>query len=206
MEVVAHVFSCSSFTLVLLSRFFPIQKEITQNNDRFTELHSKTRQLDINYKDKDKEDVATRDDMEVVFEDKYTASAEPYPEICLKTMTFEKQLRMAHMVPENVEIELFLVLLADHLPAYIWHTASLVAKLYTKKQDSTAALSTEIHQQRLELEMQVVALEEQVRSHGRTAGQGDHINNTEMEEEEVKLFLLYTIDYNQNKHPIIQCT
>ncbi|KAF9287383.1 hypothetical protein BGZ74_001085 [Mortierella antarctica] len=88
-----------------------IQEEIMQNNDRFTELHSKIRQLDTKYKIKDKEvnstknkdDVATRDDMEVVFEDKYTAAYE--------IMTFKKQpraVKKVYMVAENVEIEVLL--------------------------------------------------------------------------------------------------
>lgn len=39
----------------------------------------------------------------------------------------------------------------------------------------------------------------------RTAGQGDYINHAELEEEDVKLFPWYAIDFNQNKRPIMQC-
>ncbi|KAG0340576.1 hypothetical protein BG005_003166 [Podila minutissima] len=163
-----------------------IQEEITQNKDRFTELHSKIRQLDTNYKIKDqevnsaknKEDVATCDDMEVVFEDKYTAAYEVFTEIYSKSMTFKKQSRTVekvYMVAENVEIELLLCGEGFNHQLIIYRhtssaTASLVVKLYAKKQDSagnpvgeTKELA-EIRLQQLELEMQAVALEEPIRS------------------------------------------
>ncbi|KAG0312139.1 hypothetical protein BG000_006391, partial [Podila horticola] len=64
--------------------FQETQKEITQNNKDLLELRGKIRQLDNDYKTKDqevnsaknKEDVVARDDMEVIFEDKFHAPAE----------------------------------------------------------------------------------------------------------------------------------
>ncbi|KAF9392178.1 hypothetical protein CPB97_003503 [Podila verticillata] len=132
--------------------FQDTQKEITQNNKDLLELCGKIRQLHIDYKAKDqivnsaknKEDVATRDDMEVVFEDKYTAAAEPYPEIYPRTMTFKKQPRTVekvHMVCENVEIEQALGGEGVNHWKIIYRrtsgaAASLVVKLYARKQDS----------------------------------------------------------------------
>ncbi|KAG0318010.1 hypothetical protein BG000_004360, partial [Podila horticola] len=176
----------SELKWLALNDFQDVQKEIIQNNNRLAALHSKICQLDIDYKIKDqevnsaknKEDVAARDDMEVVFEDKFHAPAEAYPEIYSKTMTFKKQPRTVekvHMVAENVKIELALGGEGFDNWMVIYRrtsraAASLVVKLYAKKQDSAGNLVgetkelTEIRLQRLELEMQVVALEEQILS------------------------------------------
>ncbi|KAF8924887.1 hypothetical protein BGZ52_007621, partial [Haplosporangium bisporale] len=86
--------------------FQDTQKEIIQNNKDLLELRDKIRQFHIDYKAKDqvinsatnKEDVTTRDDMEVVFKDKYTVAAESYPEIHSRTMTFKKQPRAVEKV------------------------------------------------------------------------------------------------------------
>ncbi|KAF9200824.1 hypothetical protein BGZ59_003071, partial [Podila verticillata] len=76
--------------------------------------------------------------------DKYTAAAEPYPEIHSRTMTFKKQPRAVekvHMVCENVEIEQAFGGEGFNHWKIIYHrtsgaAASLVVKLYAKKQDS----------------------------------------------------------------------
>ncbi|KAG0075850.1 hypothetical protein BGZ93_011144 [Podila epicladia] len=166
--------------------FQETQKEITQNNKDLLDLRGKIRQLDIDYKTKDqevnwaknKEDVATRDDMEVVFEDKFHAPAEAYSEIYSKTMTFKKQPRTVekvHMVAENVEIEQALGGVGFNHWKIIYRrassaAASLVVKLYAKKQDSTGNLVGEteelakIRRERLDLEKQLAAVEERIRS------------------------------------------
>ncbi|KAF9277933.1 hypothetical protein BGZ74_003227, partial [Mortierella antarctica] len=166
--------------------FQDTQKEITQNNKDLLELHSKIRQLGLDYKNKDqemhnakkKQGVAMRDDMEVIFEDKFTAAADPYPEISSQIMIFEKQPRMVekvHMVAGNVEIELFLGGEGSYYWMVIYHrtsgaAASLVVKLYAKKQDSagnpvgeTEELS-KIRRERLDLEKQLALVEERIRS------------------------------------------
>ncbi|KAG0334615.1 hypothetical protein BG005_004824, partial [Podila minutissima] len=143
----------SELKWLTLNDFQDIQKEITHNNDRFTELQSKIRQLGLDYRNmdqevhnaKNKEDVATCDDMEVIFKDKFMAAAAFYPEIYSNTMIFEKQPRMVekvHMVAENVEIELALGGEGFNHWMIVYHrtsgaAASLVVKLYAKKQDST---------------------------------------------------------------------
>ncbi|KAF9327194.1 hypothetical protein BG006_009467, partial [Podila minutissima] len=166
--------------------FQDTQKEITQNNKGCVELRSKIRQLGLDYKTKNqevnsaknKEDVATRDDMEVVFEDKFTAAAEPYPEIYSKTMTFKKQPRMVekvHMVADNVEIEQELGGEGfNHWKIIYRHktgaAASLVVKLYAKKHDSAGNPVGEteelakIRHERLDLEKQLAVVEERIRS------------------------------------------
>ncbi|KAG0348332.1 hypothetical protein BG005_011606, partial [Podila minutissima] len=128
---------------------------------------------------KNKENFATRDDMEIVFEDKFTAAAEPYPEIYSKTMTFKKQPRTVekvHMVAENVEIEQELGGEGFNHWKIIYRrtssgaAASLVVKLYAKKQDSTGNPVGEteelakIRHERLDLEKQLAAVEERIRS------------------------------------------
>ncbi|KAF9274706.1 hypothetical protein BGZ74_004266, partial [Mortierella antarctica] len=159
--------------------FQDTQKEITQNNKDLLELRSKIRQLGLDYKTKDqevnsgknKEDFSTRDDMEIVFEDKFTAAAEPYPEIYSKTMTFKKQPRTiekVHMVAENVEIEQELggEGFKDHLPPQV----RCSCLLYAKKQDSAGNPVGEteelakIRRERLDLEKQLAAVEERIRS------------------------------------------
>ncbi|KAF9381035.1 hypothetical protein CPB97_007984, partial [Podila verticillata] len=164
--------------------FQDTQKEITQNNKDLLELKGKIRQLYIDYKAKDQvvntaknKDVVTRDDMEIVFEDKFTAAAEPYPEIHSRNMAFKKQPRMVekvHMVCENVEIEqIFGGEGFNHWMIIFRRTsgaaASLVVKLYAKKQDSagnpvgeTSELAA-IRLQRLDLEKQLAAVEERIR-------------------------------------------
>ncbi|KAG0092285.1 hypothetical protein BGZ92_010340 [Podila epicladia] len=166
--------------------FQETQKEITQNNKDLLELRRKIRQLDLDYKTQDqevnsaknKEDVATRDDMEIVFEDKFTAVAEPYPEIYSKTMTFKKQPRTVekvHMVAENVEIEQSLGGEGFNHWKIIYRrtsgaAASLVVKLYAKKQDSAGNPVGEneemakIRRERLDLEKQLAVVEERIRS------------------------------------------
>ncbi|KAF9325900.1 hypothetical protein BG006_010634, partial [Podila minutissima] len=166
--------------------FQDTQEEITQNNKDLLELRSKIRQLALDYKNKGqemhnakkKQDIAMCDDIEVIFEDKFMAAADPYPEISSQIMIFEKQPRMVekvHMVAENVEIELFL----GGEGSYYWmviyrHTsgaaASLVVKLYAKKQDSagnpvgeTEELS-KIRRERLDLEEQLAVVEERIQS------------------------------------------
>ncbi|KAF9368278.1 hypothetical protein CPB97_004767, partial [Podila verticillata] len=166
--------------------FEDTQKEIAQNNKGLLELRGKIRRLDIDYKAtdqvvnsaKNKEDVATRDDMDVVFEDKYTAATEPYPEIYSRTMNFEKQPRMidkVHMICENVEIELALGGEGFNHWMIIYRrtsgaAASFVVKLYARKQGSsgnpfgeTSKLAA-ICLQRLDLKKQLAAVEEHIRS------------------------------------------
>ncbi|KAG0026516.1 hypothetical protein BGZ81_006294, partial [Podila clonocystis] len=166
--------------------FQETQKENTQNNKDLLELRGKIRQLNLDYKTKDqevnsaksKEDVATRDDMEVVFEDTFSAAAEPYPEIYSKTMTFKQQPRMVekvHMVYENVEIEQALGGEGFNHWNIIYRrissaVASLVVKLYAKKQDSAGNPVGEteelakIRRERLDLEKQLSLVEERIRS------------------------------------------
>ncbi|KAF9309628.1 hypothetical protein BG003_009528, partial [Podila horticola] len=166
--------------------FQETQKEITQNNKDLLELRGKIRQLDLDYKTKDqevngaksKEDVATRDDMEVVFEDKFSADAAPYPEIYSKTMTFKKQPRTIEkvlMIAENVEIEQALGGEGFNHWKIIYRrmsgaAASLVVRLYAKKQDGAGNPVGEteelakIRRERLDLEKQLAAVEERIRS------------------------------------------
>ncbi|KAG0320739.1 hypothetical protein BG000_003458, partial [Podila horticola] len=140
-----------------IDAFHDAQREIDCNNDDLLELYGKIHQLDIDYKTKDqevnsaknKEDVATRDDMEIVFEDTFHAPSDVYPEIYSKTMTFKKQPRMiekVHMVAENVEIELTLG--GEGAGNFAGETKEL----------------NEIRAQRLELGKQLVVVDERNRS------------------------------------------
>ncbi|KAF9369973.1 hypothetical protein CPB97_003122 [Podila verticillata] len=131
--------------------FQPIQKDIIQNNRDLSAIRSKVSRLYAEYKNMDqvvngtkhKEDVATRDDMEVVFEDEYLASAEPYPRIYSRTMTFDKQPRTiekVHTVSENIEIEKILGGEGSNFCSVVYRrktpeAASLVVRLYSKKLD-----------------------------------------------------------------------
>ncbi|KAG0016159.1 hypothetical protein BGZ81_011368 [Podila clonocystis] len=128
------------------------QKEIVQNDKHRLKLRSQINSLSKEYKDMDQvvdstkntKDFASRDEMEVIFEDIFTAAAEPYPEIYSKTMTFKKQSRLikeVQMVYENVEIEQALGGEGFNHWKIIYRrtsgaAASLVVKLYAKKQDS----------------------------------------------------------------------
>ncbi|KAG0016157.1 hypothetical protein BGZ81_011366, partial [Podila clonocystis] len=175
----------TSLKWLTIDAFQDTQREINQNNWDLFELYSKIRQLNIAYRAKDqlvnsakKEDVATRADMEVVFEGKYSAAAKPYPEIYSRTMAFNKQQRMiekVHMVTENVEIELALggEGFDDWMIIYrrtSGAAASLAVKLYAKKQDSIGNPAGEtkeladIRAKRLRLEKQLVVIEERNRS------------------------------------------
>ncbi|KAG0357097.1 hypothetical protein BG005_003914 [Podila minutissima] len=166
--------------------FQDTQKEITQNKKDLLDLRRKIRQLGLDYKTKDqevnsaknKEDVTTRDDVEVIFEEKFTAAYEPYPEIYSKIMTFKKQPRTVekvHMVAENVEIEQAIGGEGFNHWKIIYRrtsgaAASLMVKLYAKKQDSTGNPVGEtvelakIRRERLDLEKQLAAVEERIRS------------------------------------------
>ncbi|KAF9323149.1 hypothetical protein BG006_001728 [Podila minutissima] len=166
--------------------FRNVEKEITQANKDLLELRGKISRLDLDYKTKDqevngaknKEEISTRDDMEIIFENKYMAAAEPYPEIDAKTMTFKKQARTiekVHMVCSNVEIEherggqgCDYWEIAFHRHAF--DAASFEVQLYARKQDCNdnpvgeTEEMADIRLQRLALEKQLVAVEEKIRS------------------------------------------
>ncbi|KAG0014533.1 hypothetical protein BGZ81_000410 [Podila clonocystis] len=128
------------------------KREIGTNKNEVLELRNQIRQLDIDYSTRDQvvnsdrfnEDIAVRDDMEIVFADEYTTAAEPYPNIISRTMTFEKQSRKVEkvqVVAENVEIEQVLGGEGFNYWMIIYRrktgaAASLVVKLYARKQDS----------------------------------------------------------------------
>ncbi|KAG0026314.1 hypothetical protein BGZ82_009539, partial [Podila clonocystis] len=153
------------------------KREIGTNKNEVLELSNKIHQLDIDYNTRDhvvnsdrfNEDITVRDDMEIVFADEYKTAAEPDPKIISRSMTFGKQSRKVEkvqVVAENVEIEQALGGEGFNHWMIIYRretgaAASLVVKLYARKQDSAGNPvgetrdMTETRQQREMLEVEL---------------------------------------------------
>ncbi|KAG0339541.1 hypothetical protein BG004_006772 [Podila humilis] len=166
--------------------FQDTQKEITKNNNDLLELRNKIRQFDIDYKEKDKvvnaaknkEDASTRDDMEVVFHEKFSYEEEKHTEIYSRTMTFKKQARTIEKVlllSSNMIIEQNLGGEGFNHWKIIYRRKDrkeswIEVKIYAKKQDGAGNPMSEspemanIRRQKLELEKQLAVVEERIRS------------------------------------------
>ncbi|KAF9309952.1 hypothetical protein BG003_009118 [Podila horticola] len=166
--------------------FQETQKEITKNNDELLEIRNKIRELDNNYKAKDlavnsaqiQKDAASRDDLEIVFKERFDFDKVQFTEIYSRTMTFKKQARQI----EEVSIEKHNVVIEQALGGKgcnhwkiiyrreNFEPGSLEVILYAKKPGSDGTLVgetkelTDIRLQRAELEKQLVKVEERIRS------------------------------------------
>ncbi|KAF9371686.1 hypothetical protein CPB97_001781, partial [Podila verticillata] len=162
--------------------FQDTQKEIAQNNKDLFEFRSKICLLNIDYKAKDqvvnraksKEDIASHNDMEPIFEKK--RSIEPFPTIYSPTMVFNEQPRTiekVELVCTNIEIEKTFGGEGFNHWRIIYRrkgfaSASLVVKLYAKKQASNSFDETNdmtaIRHQREEFEIKLGIVQDRLRN------------------------------------------
>ncbi|KAG0076091.1 hypothetical protein BGZ92_002584 [Podila epicladia] len=166
--------------------FQETQKEITKNNNELMVIRSKIRELDNDYKNKDQvvnsaqiqKDPSIRDDLEVVFHEKFDFEDVNFTEIHSKIMTFKKQERMIEDISiqsNNVAIEQSLGGKGCNHWKIIYRRSnfkagSLAVTLYARKHGSNGALVgetkelTDIRLKRAELEKQMTEIEERIRS------------------------------------------
>ncbi|KAF9368493.1 hypothetical protein CPB97_004551, partial [Podila verticillata] len=166
--------------------FQETQKEITKINSESLEIRSKIRKLDSDYKAMDQQmnaaqiqkDASSRDDLEVIHQEKYDVEKEHYAEDSSQFMELKKQARQIEevsIVNNNVNIEHSFGGKGCSYWKIIYRRknfdpASLVVTLYAKKQGSNGTLlgetreMTDIRLQRAELEKQLEVVDERIRS------------------------------------------
>ncbi|KAG0348333.1 hypothetical protein BG005_011607 [Podila minutissima] len=159
--------------------FQDIPGQINKHSGDRLEFTKKIQQLDLDYKTKDpngtkyQSNFASRDDMEVVFEDRHKFAAEPYPELYTRSMTFKEQCRVIEHVSiqmRNIDIEHVVGGQGFHHWSTFYRrnsgaAASLTVKIYTKKLDGNnnpigeTASMTRIRIKRTELEQKLAMTE-----------------------------------------------
>ncbi|KAF9379130.1 hypothetical protein CPB97_009147 [Podila verticillata] len=149
-----------------------IQSQIYRHKKEWVEFNKKLVQLDLDYKAMDQNnansnvDFALRNDMEVVFEDKYEVAAVLFTELYKRSMKFKEQSRVIeHMSVQTNNIDIEYV---DGGKGFRYWTA-----FYRQKTFAAASLVVKIYAKKLDV-------------NGNPVGETEHMTNIRAEQAEMK--------------------